>query len=57
VGVPNKKKKAADLPLSPEGNITCVTCHIGHKQQDRFGMMLRKDNRRGGLCNSCHDDL
>ena len=57
IGILNKKKKAKDLPLSPEGNITCVTCHVGHKQQDRFGMMLRKDNRRGGLCNSCHDDL
>jgi hypothetical protein len=57
INVPNSKKKAKDLPLSPDGKITCVTCHIGHKQQDRFGSMLRKDNRRGGLCNSCHDDL
>ncbi len=57
INVPNTKKKAKDLPLSPDGNITCVTCHIGHKQQDKFGAMLRKDNRRGGLCNSCHDDL
>ncbi|HLK57416.1 MAG TPA: cytochrome c3 family protein [Chthonomonadaceae bacterium] len=57
IGIPNTKKKAPDLPLSAEGNITCVTCHIGHKQQDRFGVLLRKDNRRGGLCLSCHDDL
>jgi len=57
INVPNNKKKAPDLPLSPNGNITCVTCHVGHRQQDKFGNMLRKDNRRGGLCNSCHDDL
>ncbi|HEV2473311.1 MAG TPA: cytochrome c3 family protein [Chthonomonadales bacterium] len=57
VGIPNTKKKAPDLPLGPGGVITCVTCHIGHKQQDRFGLLLRKDNRRGGLCLSCHDDL
>jgi hypothetical protein len=57
IGVPNSKKKAQDLPLSADGKITCITCHIGHNQQDRFGVMLRKDNRRGGLCLSCHDDL
>jgi predicted CXXCH cytochrome family protein len=57
VGIPNTKKKAPDLPLSSDGKITCVTCHVGHQQQDVFGAMLRKDNRRGGLCLSCHDDL
>jgi len=57
IGIPNTKKKAPDLPLSPEGNITCVTCHIGHGNQDRIGQLLRKDNRKGGLCLSCHDDL
>lgn len=57
IGVPNTKKKAADLPLTPDGKIGCVTCHVGHDQQDKFGMLLRKDNRRGGLCLSCHDDL
>lgn len=57
VGIPNTKKQAPDLPLSADGKITCITCHIGHSQQDRFGMLLRKDNRRGGLCLSCHDDL
>ncbi len=57
VGMPNTKKQARDLPLSADGKLTCVTCHIGHKPQDRFGVLLRKDNRRGGLCLSCHDDL
>lgn len=57
VGIPNTKKQAPDLPLSADGKITCVTCHVGHSQQDRFGMLLRKDNRKGGLCLSCHDDL
>ena len=57
VGMANTKKQARDLPLSADGKLTCVTCHIGHKPQDRFGGLLRKDNRRGGLCLSCHDDL
>ena len=57
IGIPNTKKKAPDLPMSSDGKITCITCHIGHNQQNRFGVMLRKDNRRGGLCLSCHDDL
>lgn len=57
ISVPNTKKKAPDLPLSSDGKITCVTCHVGHHDRDRFGVMLRKDNRHGGLCLSCHDDL
>jgi len=57
IGVPNNKRMAPDLPLSAEGRISCVTCHFGHKRQDRYGQMLRKDNRRGNLCMSCHDDL
>jgi len=57
IGIANSKKKAPDLPLAADGTITCVTCHVGHQQQDRFGTMLRKDNRHGGLCLSCHDDL
>jgi predicted CXXCH cytochrome family protein len=57
IGVPNTKKKAPDLPLSADGKITCITCHVGHKDADRFGVLLRKDNRKGGLCLSCHDDL
>ncbi len=57
IGLPNKFKKASDLPLSADGKITCITCHVGHDQQDRFGNLLRKSNRHGGLCLSCHDDL
>jgi predicted CXXCH cytochrome family protein len=57
VGVPNTKKKAPDLPLSADGKMTCNTCHFGHNGDNKFGVLLRKDNRRGGLCLSCHDDL
>jgi predicted CXXCH cytochrome family protein len=57
LGIPNKFKKAPDLPLSSDGNITCVTCHFGHDQQNKYGNLLRKDNKHGGLCLSCHDDL
>jgi len=57
VGIPNTKKAAPDLPLSQDGKITCITCHVGHSTQDKFGQLLRKSNRRGGLCLSCHDDL
>lgn len=57
IGIPNTKRKAPDLPLAADGNITCVTCHVGHDQRNLFGAMLRKDNHRGGLCLSCHDDL
>ncbi len=57
VGVSNSKKTAPDLPLSQDGKITCVTCHVGHSNQNSFGQLLRKNNRRGGLCLSCHDDL
>ncbi len=57
VGVPNSKKKAPDLPLGKDGTITCVTCHFGHSNQNANGQLLRKNNRRGGLCLSCHDDL
>jgi len=57
VGVPNTKNKAPDLPLAKDGSITCVTCHTGHSNQNKFGQLLRVSNRRGGLCLKCHDDL
>lgn len=57
VGIPNSKKPASDLPLSKDGKITCVTCHFGHSTQNANGQLLRKNNRRGGLCLTCHDDL
>jgi predicted CXXCH cytochrome family protein len=57
IGMPNSKKAAPDLPLGRDGKITCVTCHYGHSNQNPFGQLLRKNNRRGGLCLSCHDDL
>jgi predicted CXXCH cytochrome family protein len=57
VGIPNTKNSAPDLPLGQDGKITCVTCHVGHSSQNTFGQLLRKSNRRGGLCLSCHDDL
>lgn len=57
VGIPNTKIQAPDLPLSAEGKITCVTCHYGHDNQNIHGQLLRKDNRRGALCLSCHNDL
>ena len=57
VGIKNTKKAAPDLPLGKDGTITCVTCHFGHSTQDVHGGLLRKDNRRGSLCLSCHDDL
>jgi len=57
VGIKNTKNQAPDLPLGTDGAITCVTCHFGHSNQNAFGNLLRKDNRRGGLCLSCHDDL
>jgi predicted CXXCH cytochrome family protein len=56
VGIPNTKNKC-DLPLAKDGSITCVTCHVGHSNQNRFGQLLRSTNRRGALCLKCHDDL
>lgn len=57
VGMPNTKKAAPDLPLGANGQITCVTCHYGHDNQNANGMLLRKNNKHGALCLSCHDDL
>jgi predicted CXXCH cytochrome family protein len=57
VGIKNTKKNAPDLPLGADGTITCVTCHFGHSNQDIHGGLLRKPNKHGELCLSCHDDL
>lgn len=57
VGMKNSKTPAPDLPLGPGGTITCVTCHFGHSDQNKNGQLLRKNNRRGDLCLSCHSDL
>ncbi len=57
VGIKNTKKPAPDLPLGKDGTITCVTCHFGHNDQNRNGQLLRANNRHGGLCLKCHDDL
>jgi len=57
IGIPNTKIQAPDLPLSKDGRITCVTCHYGHNNQNANGQLLRKNNKKGGLCLSCHDDL
>ena len=57
VGIKNTKKEAPDLPLAPDGTITCVTCHFGHSNQNQNTQLLRVNNRRGGLCLKCHDDL
>jgi predicted CXXCH cytochrome family protein len=48
IGVPNTKKAASDLPLSKDD---------GHSNEDRNGQLLRKNNHRGALCLTCHDDL
>ena len=42
------------LPLSGEGRLTCATCHFMHGEPDGRGDFLRIDNKRGGLCLSCH---
>jgi hypothetical protein len=43
------------LPLSTDGLVTCATCHFMHGEDDRFGDFVRIDNRRGGLCLTCHE--
>jgi len=53
-GMPPKKPPPDTLPLSPEGLITCPTCHFMHGENDKSGDYLRIDNARGGLCLTCH---
>jgi hypothetical protein len=54
-GMAPKGPVPATLPLSTEGLVTCATCHFVHGEQDPFGDFIRLDNRRGGLCLTCHD--
>jgi hypothetical protein len=53
-GIPAKTNVPAILPLSPDGKITCATCHFMHGEDNRFGAFLRIDNHRGKLCLTCH---
>jgi hypothetical protein len=53
-GILPKKPEPAGLPLDPDGTIGCPTCHWMHGDHDDFGAFLRVDNRKGGLCLSCH---
>lgn len=43
----------ADYPTSPEGRITCLTCHAAHGSN--LNAMLRK-SAEGELCLGCHSD-
>jgi predicted CXXCH cytochrome family protein len=54
-GMPAGKRTSASLPLSPDGLIVCATCHFMHGEQNPYGDFVRLDNRRGGLCLTCHD--
>jgi len=54
-GIRPKKPVPDTLPLSVEGLITCATCHFVHGEPNPFGDFLRIDNRRGGLCLTCHE--
>ena len=53
-GIAPRKPVPDTLPLSPDGLITCATCHFVHGESNQFGAFLRIDNSRGGLCLSCH---
>jgi hypothetical protein len=52
-GIPPRPPPPA-LPLSDQGRITCATCHYMHAESNAFGDFVRIDNRRGGLCLTCH---
>ena len=53
-GMPPRAPLPAALPLSPEGMITCSTCHFVHGEAGAGSSWLRIDNRRGELCLTCH---
>jgi len=54
-GIRPRKPVPDTLPLSAEGLITCATCHFVHGEPDAIDDFLRIDNRRGGLCLTCHE--
>jgi hypothetical protein len=54
-GIRPMKSAPAALPLAADGTIACATCHFLHGENNTFGDLLRLDNRRGGLCLSCHE--
>lgn len=54
-GIRPLKSEPRDLPLAADGTIGCATCHFLHGERDDFSDFLRLDNRRGGLCLSCHE--
>jgi hypothetical protein len=53
-GILPRKPVPDILPLSPEGLITCATCHFMHGEPAPFVDFVRIDNTRGGLCLACH---
>jgi len=53
--IPPKRPEPAALPLAADGTIGCATCHWMHGEHNEFGSFLRLDNRKGGLCLSCHE--
>ena len=54
-GIQPRKPVPDILPLSPEGLITCPTCHFMHGEPAPFEDFVRIDNTRGGLCLTCHE--
>ncbi|HVN85202.1 MAG TPA: cytochrome c3 family protein [Candidatus Binatia bacterium] len=53
-GMPPKAPVPETLRLSPDGLITCATCHYAHGEQNPHNDFLRIDNSRGALCLTCH---
>jgi mono/diheme cytochrome c family protein len=54
-GIRPRKPVPAFLPLSPEGLVTCATCHFMHSEPQAFRDFVRVENSRGGLCLTCHE--
>jgi len=53
-GMPPVRPEPPQLPLSPDGRITCGTCHFLHGEPAPGEAFCRVDNRKGALCLSCH---